>query len=262
MRSRRSIVADLLLVLFGVVALAFPPWITGVVESVAGATTAGSLSLPVSGEIIDSPVEDVKREIVRLSEQNRRLADGYRRLDEFRTLADRLSAPRGRYVPGVLVGGRREAGRVRMLLDIGKRDGVLPGAGVVIGYAVFGVVESSSENSSWVLRMDAPPAKIPAIIARSGAEGLVEASADSLLLSYVMVAGEDQKPNAMIHDLVLTSGRAGMFPRGAVIGRITGVGVSEDGLFHTIEVRPELYYLSGDVVVVWKAEAEGGEGGR
>jgi len=253
-RSRRDILIDLLILFAGVVALALPPMVVKFIERSATASVSGELTVfkPAG---IPSDTDVLTRKYFQVEEENRRLKDSVRRMDEFRSLTSRIGMPADSWVNAVVVGARREAGRWRYLIDVGTRDGVQSGAGVVLGYAVLGIVESVTADSAWVLRIDAPPCKAPALIPRSGAEGLLEANGDGLFLSYGTVGKNPENPPVMVGELVMTSGRAGVFPPGVVVGQVKGVGYSEDGLFHIIEVETELPYIRGDVVAVWKKPA-------
>ena len=251
-RSRRDLITDLVLVLVGVVALALPAWIIRAVEKSSARVAGGMLSVLHSTERDAKSRPNLEAELVRLKEENLRLVDAVRRMDDFQTLAGRLSLPKGSYVAALVIGERREAGRWRYLLDAGAAQGVRPGAGVILGYAAFGVVQEVTGSQSWVLRIDVPPVKIPAVIARTQADGLLEATRDGLSLTYVRATETGGNPSAAVDDLVLTSGRAGVFPAGILVGRVTGVGLTEDTLFHVITVEPEVNYVRGDAVAVWK----------
>jgi cell shape-determining protein MreC len=251
-RSRRDLISDLVLVLVGVVALALPAWVIRAIEKSSAHAAGGVLSVLHSTKDDAESRTVLEAELVRLKEENLRLVEAIRRMDDFQALAGRLSLPKGAYVPALIIGERYEAGRWRYLLDAGAGQGVKPGAGVILGYAAFGVVVEITNSQSWVLRIDAQPVKIPAVIARTQAEGLLEATRDGLSLAYVRALQSGDRPQAAVDDLVLTSGRAGLFPAGVIIGRITGVGLSEDTLFHVIAVEPEVHYVRGDAVAVWK----------
>lgn len=119
-------------------------------------------------------------------------------------------------------------------LDIGSEDGVQVGQGVISSCGLFGQVESVTEGTSVVrLVCDADSASA-ARLQSTGERGIVMGSYDGkLTLEYISVDSDVGEG-----DIVTTSGKGGVYPRGIVIGTVSSIEEDSSLLYYSISVEP------------------------
>ncbi len=121
-------------------------------------------------------------------------------------------------------------------LDRGANDGVRQGFAVVDGNAVVGQVVAAAATTSRVLLVTDPTSAIDAIVQNSRARGIVEGVSDrSLRLRYVL-----KEFAVSVGDRVIASGLDGIYPKGTLLGVVTKVDQSENGLFQSVELQPSI----------------------
>ncbi len=132
-------------------------------------------------------------------------------------------------------------------LGKGTADGIIEGMGVISSDGVVGRVISASLHASRVLLLEDPSTGIEALVQRSRARGIVEGgSSAGCRLKFVR-----QREDLVIGDVVVTSGRDGVFPRGLNIGTVTALVEEERGLFQGAEISPAVDFARlEDVLVV------------
>lgn len=122
-----------------------------------------------------------------------------------------------------------------LIINKGDRDGVRPEMGVMTPAGVVGRVVKTGPFSSVVLLVTDPHNAITGIIQRSRDEGIVEGTTQGRArIKYLpLLAG------IRVGDTVVTSGLAGGFPRGIVIGSVLSLQKEEGELFQSAELAPE-----------------------
>lgn len=164
---------------------------------------------------------------------------------------------------------RRENDRLKVLLDFDTQDDALeyqsariigkaPGywfnmfiinAGISQGVQVNMPVVNTDGLVGRVVHTGANWSRVIAIIdTSSGVSGIVERTRDNGVLSGQASVGDDKPLLAMSNlpldadlmpgDTVITSGLAGVFPKGLRIGEVVEVSPSDDGMRNTALVRP------------------------
>jgi len=131
-----------------------------------------------------------------------------------------------------------------VLVDKGVNDGIWPDSVVLSGEGVAGRVLSSSPHFSKVMLVSDRNSRIPALVQRSRARGILEGLGHGMCsLSFV-----EKGADVAIDDLVVTSGTGGVFPKGLLLGRVIKVekGNYYGDLFRQVEVKP--------AVDLWKLE--------
>jgi rod shape-determining protein MreC len=97
-----------------------------------------------------------------------------------------------------------------------------------------GRVIETSWHASRVLILIDENSNIDALIQRSRAQGILQgAGSAGCNLKYISRA-----ENVQTGDVVLSSGLAGVFPKGLLLGVVTGTSGGEGGLFQKIDVAP------------------------
>ncbi|MBW2599545.1 MAG: rod shape-determining protein MreC [Deltaproteobacteria bacterium] len=121
-----------------------------------------------------------------------------------------------------------------VLIDKGTADGIKPGFPVITEEGVAGRVIEASWNVSKVLLLVDYNSNIDAIIQKNRCRGVLRGCGRSgCELKYVQ-RSEDVK----VGDVVISSGLAGVFPKGLVLGGVAAVDKEEAGLFQRIRVSP------------------------
>jgi rod shape-determining protein MreC len=137
------------------------------------------------------------------------------------------------------------------ILDVGASDGVTEGAPVIDRHGLVGVVREVRPRTSVGIDWTHPDFRASAMLMDGSGYGIVEnrrgdfREEDRLILSgaaYYEVA-----PDGMP---VLTSGLAGVFPRGIPIGRISGVAEAEGRWRKSYWLRPMVHPAAVTAVLV------------
>lgn len=121
-------------------------------------------------------------------------------------------------------------------LNRGEKDGVRKGMAVIASQGVVGQILKTSPNYSTVLLITDYNSAIDAITQRTRAKAIVEGlGEDRCQLKYLRRSEE-----VMVGDKVITSGLAGSFPKGLMIGEIRKVERSGEGVFQYAELVPSV----------------------
>ncbi|MBW2557604.1 MAG: rod shape-determining protein MreC [Deltaproteobacteria bacterium] len=140
-----------------------------------------------------------------------------------------------------------------VLIDKGSADGIDPGFPVITAEGVAGKIMEVSWNTSRVLLFVDYNSNIDALIQRTRCQGILRGLGRSgCELKYVQ-RSEDVKEG----DVVISSGLAGVFPKGLVLGKVTAIDKEEAGLFQSIRVHPAVGIARlEEVLVILKGTGE------
>lgn len=144
--------------------------------------------------------------------------------------------------------------RHRVVLDVGRRDGVSPGQALIDADGVVGqIVELTGRRSTALLITD-PDHAVPVQVVRSGLRLIAYGTGerDRLRVPNIPQSG-DIRPG----DRLVTSGIGGNYPAGFAVGEVLRVEPDETRLFAVAEVRPAAALdRRGEVLLVWNVPAE------
>ncbi|OAI39086.1 hypothetical protein AYO38_08270 [bacterium SCGC AG-212-C10] len=130
-------------------------------------------------------------------------------------------------------------------IDKGTNDGVRPGMVVLsVQGSLVGKVTESFANSSFVRLVTDGKSAVSAQILESGADGIVKGGANRTLT--LQLAQADIVPN----DTVVTSGLGGNFPPGIPIGKVSEVTGTNQDLFRTVKIEPQVRFSTASTVLV------------
>ena len=139
-----------------------------------------------------------------------------------------------RSVAARVVGKLRPSVFKTMMINKGTADGIREGCPVVAVDGIVGRVIEASWDVSKVLLLIDYNSNIDAMVQETRVEGILQGGGEKgCNLKYVQRA-EQVTPG----DMVVTSGLAGVFPKGLIIGRVLMVEKEEAGLFQKIRVNP------------------------
>lgn len=182
-------------------------------------------------------ISRLRREKFELSEagiQNTRL----RKLLEFR---DESSYPA---VSANVIGASPSILRSQVIIvDKGTRDGITEGMPVASFDGIVGRIMLAGDRSSEVLLITDPVSAVDAYIHRTRARGIVKGTGAGCEMDYI-----EKKSDVSEGDKVISSGKDGFFPKGVVIGTVTGI--SSKGSFINAEVSPHVHLNSLEEVLI------------
>lgn len=215
--------------------------VTQVTSSVSGIWRqyVALVGLQRENESLRQRILEVEREAVRLGE----VEQTNRRLTALLGFRDAIDGPA---VAAQVIGKDPKLLR-SFTINRGAGDGVRKGMAVLSPYGVVGQVLRASPRAAQVLLITDHNSGIDAVVQRSRARGIVEGARDEgCLLKYIR-QGED----VQVGDRVVTSGLDGIFPKGAVIGRITRLRPRSRGQLLSADIEPAVPFdLVEEVLVV------------
>ncbi|MCD6487570.1 MAG: rod shape-determining protein MreC [Syntrophobacterales bacterium] len=151
-----------------------------------------------------------------------------------------------------VVGRNRSSVFKTVLINKGTADGIKTGFPVMGTGGVAGRIMETSRNVSKVLLLVDYNSNIDVLVQRNRCQGVLRGCGSSgCELRYVQKS-EDVKTG----DVVVSSGLAGVFPRGLLIGKVAVVKKGEVGLFQKIMVHPAADIARLEEVLVILREKE------
>jgi len=121
-----------------------------------------------------------------------------------------------------------------LMVDKGFKDGIAPDMPVVNDEGVIGRVLDVSDRHCRVLLITDPGSSVDAIVQRNRVRGILSGKdASGCLLKYVR-----SNLDIQIGDLVISSGKDGIYPKGLRLGVIQASYKDPVDLFQKIEVKP------------------------
>jgi rod shape-determining protein MreC len=184
-------------------------------------------------------VASLRQQLVDLDEM--RLAN--RRLKDLLSFKDALAYP----MAAAEVVGRDPSGHYRtVVINKGTSEGVESLMPVVCAQGVVGRIIWASSNYAKLLLLIDPNSGVDVLVQSSRARGVVEGRAGGRLNLKYLIHTEQIAPG----DRVVTSGAAGVFPKGVLVGTISSVKKDKIGAFLQVEVEPAVDFGRLEEVLV------------
>ncbi len=121
-----------------------------------------------------------------------------------------------------------------LIVDKGFRDKIAPDMAVVNDEGLVGRILDVSDHYARVLLITDPSSGVDAIIQRNRVRGILAGrDANACVLKYVR-----GNLDVQVGDLLLSSGKDGVYPKGLRLGVVQGIIKDPVDLFQKIEVRP------------------------
>ncbi|MBI4405598.1 MAG: rod shape-determining protein MreC [Deltaproteobacteria bacterium] len=140
-------------------------------------------------------------------------------------------------------------------IDRGSKDGVQMGQGVISPTGLVGRIQRVAPDYSVVLTLLDPTSNIDVVVQRSRARGILSGQAKQLTckLKYL-----DKLEDVAVNDTVISSGFGSIFPEGLLVGYISAVIPSPNGVLQTVTVKSavDIYRLEEVFVVFPPTEPE------
>lgn len=137
-----------------------------------------------------------------------------------------------------------------LIIDKGFRDGIGPDMAVVNDEGVVGRILDVSDRYSRVLLITDPGSSVDAIIQRNRVRGILSGKdSNGCILKYVR-----GNVDVQVGDLIITSGKDGIFAKGLRLGVVQGIFKDPVDLFQKIEVKPLVRLSALEEVLIIKRE--------
>jgi rod shape-determining protein MreC len=177
----------------------------------------------------------------------REIAQECKRLRKYVGLEENIVSPT---VAARVVGRNRPSVFKTILINRGASDGVSVGCPVMAAEGIVGKVIDVSWNISKVLLLVDYNSNIDVLIQKSRVQGILRGNGKSECdLKYV-----ERSETVNAGDVIVSSGMAGVFPKGLLLGRVTEVEKEKSGLFQKITVSPEVDVTKLEEVLVILSE--------
>lgn len=125
--------------------------------------------------------------------------------------------PKFTKITGVVLADSGSPFRQTVLLNIGKRDGIVDGWAAIDGIGLVGRIAGVGERTSRVILLGDTSSRVAVTIESNGQTGLVVGDNTSQPLIEFLENPETVRPG----DRVMTSGDGGVFPSGILVGQVT-----------------------------------------
>ena len=197
--------------------------------------------------------ESLKREIAELQSRVTSYQEAYVENQRLRRLLDFKTATMAETIPAQVIVHDLTGWFQTLMVDKGFRDGVAPDMPVVNDEGVIGRVLDVSDRYSRVLLITDQGSAVDAIDQRNRVRGILcGKDANGCLLKYIR-GNLDIKEG----DLVITSGKDGIYPKGLRLGVVHAVYKDPVDLFQKIDVKPLVRLSALEEVLIIKRGGAG-----
>jgi len=131
-------------------------------------------------------------------------------------------------------------------INKGESSGIKIGMAVVNYEGIVGQIIRLSNDYSDVLIITDPNSAVDALVQRSRVRGIVQGKGED----YIEIKYLDRLDDVEIADVVVTSGFAGKFPKGIVIGQVKKIERKEYGVTQVIKLDPSVNFNKLEEVFV------------
>jgi len=139
-----------------------------------------------------------------------------------------------------------------LIVDKGFKDQIAPDMAVVNDEGVVGRVLDVSDRYARILLITDPGSAVDAIIQRNRVRGVLGGKdSNGCILKYVR-----GNLDVQVGDLIISSGKDGIFPKGLRLGVVQGIFKDPVDLFQKIEVKPLVRLSALEEVLIIKRETE------
>ncbi len=196
--------------------------------------------------------EELKGEVGRLESKITTYHEAYVENLRLRRLLDFKSSLKAETVAAQVIMHDLTGWFQTLMIDKGFKDGIAPDMPVVNDEGVIGRILDVSDRNCRVLLITDPGSSVDAIVQRNRVRGILSGKdANGCMLKYVRGNLDIQAG-----DLVISSGKDGIYPKGLRLGVIQAAYKDPVDLFQKIEVKP-LVRLSAleEVLIIKKGGA-------
>jgi rod shape-determining protein MreC len=178
----------------------------------------------------------LKRKIAELQEENTRAKEVKLAFDRLKQLLQFREKNSPSMIGAEIIGQDPSSWFKSVTIDKGERDGVKKGMAVISPAGVIGQVLKTAPHYATVLLITDYNSAIDSIVQRTRAKAIVEGKGENRCqLKYLLRTEE-----VAVGDAVVTSGLAGNFPKGLMVGEIKKVDKKGHGVFQYAELAPSV----------------------
>ncbi len=140
-------------------------------------------------------------------------------------------------------------------IDKGTADGVQVGMGVISPSGLVGRVLRVSQTYADILTLLDPTSNIDTIVQRSRARGIVTGQAKQIQCKMKYL---DRLEDVAVGDALVSSGFGSVFPKGLLIGHVSAVSLSSNGILQLVTVKTavDIYRLEEVFIVLSPPQPE------
>jgi rod shape-determining protein MreC len=195
----------------------------------------------------------LKKKISSLASEVRTYSETHLECMRLRKLLNLQESFQPQTIAARVIGRERSSIFKTILLDKGSSNGLKVGLPVVAVGGVVGRIIDVSWNVSKVLLFIDYNSNIDALVQNARAQGILQGSGSKgCVLKYVQ-----RLENVNVGDAVVSSGLAGVFPKGLLLGTVISVDKEETSLFQKISVAPSVDVSKlEEVLVIVKKEVK------
>jgi len=140
-------------------------------------------------------------------------------------------------------------------IDKGSKDGVQVGMGIISPAGLVGRVQRVSQSYSDILTVLDPTSNVDGIVQRSRARGIVSGQSKQVQCKMKYL---DRLDDIAVNDVIVSSGFGSVFPKGLLIGTVSSVTLSSNGILQLVTVKTavDIYQLEEVFIVLSSPESE------
>jgi len=142
-----------------------------------------------------------------------------------------------RMTPAAVIRNSYSSTTNMLLIDKGVKDGLKEDLGVVTSKGIVGIIENLSGNYSSIISIINSNSKINAQLKNTDHFGTLEWDTQSPEYVQLVDVPKIAETNLVIGDTIITGGRSTIFPKGIMIGQVTGFNLDSAEDFYTIQVK-------------------------
>jgi len=176
----------------------------------------------------------LKEELDRLLKEKNQLQETVLRQDRLLTLAGDRPGPARPSVVATVIGRDATQWSKVILIDKGTADRVQENLPVVTDAGVLGHIIEAGPTSSKVLLITDSRSAVDALFQDSRVQGIVVGTGER----WCQMKFVEKTAAVKVGDRVVSSGLGGIFPKGVLIGSVTEVTRTDQGLFQAIRLQP------------------------
>ncbi|NSW86896.1 MAG: rod shape-determining protein MreC [Syntrophobacteraceae bacterium] len=192
--------------------------------------------------------EVLKKQVARLEQRLTDYHEAYVENLRLRRLLDFKSSSNAETVAARVVLHDMTGWFQTLMVDKGFRDNVAPDMAVVNDEGVVGRVLDVSDRYCRILLITDPGSSVDAVIQRNRVRGILSGKdANGCILKYVR-----GNVDVQVGDLIISSGKDGIFPKGLRLGTVQGIFKDPVDLFQRIEVKPLVRLSALEEVLIIK----------
>ncbi len=195
----------------------------------------------VSAKQLQKEIQEKERLQKKIQKLNRKLTtyrEAYRENKKLKALLRVKDTLGYKTVGAYPIGGSPSPWSNSIVINVGIKDGVDTGSAVLDDLGVVGIVEEAYKEWSKVTLITDPSFSIHVVDSRSGVIGVVKGTGRKWCTLNYVVEDRDVKPG----DLLVTSGMAGVYPKGYPVGTVVEIEREPGNLFMEAWVKPQVRF--------------------